>query len=92
SQGQRGEQVNEFRAMVKEFHRNGIEVILDVVYNHTAEGNHMGPTLSFKGIDKQAYYRLVDNDPLHYFDTTGTGNSLLMRSPHALQVITDSLR
>ncbi|MCI6532017.1 MAG: alpha-amylase family glycosyl hydrolase, partial [Bifidobacterium animalis] len=92
SQGQRGEQVNEFRAMVKEFHRNGIEVILDVVYNHTAEGNHMGPTLSFKGIDNQAYYRLVDNDPLHYFDTTGTGNSLLMRSPHALQVITDSLR
>ena len=79
SQGQRGEQVNEFRAMVKEFHRNGIEVILDVVYNHTAEGNHMGPTLSFKGIDNQAYYRLVDNDPLHYFDTTGTGNSLASR-------------
>ena len=62
SQGQRGEQVNEFRAMVKEFHAAGIEVILDVVYNHTAEGNHMGPTLSFKGIDNQAYYRLVDND------------------------------
>ena len=92
SQGQRGEQVNEFRAMVKEFHAAGIEVILDVVYNHTAEGNHMGPTLSFKGIDNQAYYRLVDNDQMHYFDTTGTGNSLLMRSPRALQVITDSLR
>ena len=92
SQGQRGEQVNEFRAMVKEFHTAGIEVILDVVYNHTAEGNHMGPTLSFKGIDNQAYYRLVDNDQMHYFDTTGTGNSLLMRSPQTLQLITDSLR
>jgi len=92
SQGQRGEQVNEFRAMVKEFHAAGIEVILDVVYNHTAEGNHMGPTLGFKGIDNQAYYRLVDNDQMHYFDTTGTGNSLLMRSPQTLQLITDSLR
>ena len=92
SQGQRGEQVNEFRAMVKELHAAGIEVILDVVYNHTAEGNHMGPTLSFKGIDNQAYYRLVDNDQMHYFDTTGTGNSLLMRSPQTLQLITDSLR
>ncbi len=92
SQGQRGEQVNEFRAMVKEFHAAGIEVILDVVYNHTAEGNHMGPTLSFRGIDNQAYYRLVDNDQMHYFDTTGTGNSLLMRSPQTLQLITDSLR
>ncbi|WP_180326946.1 glycogen debranching protein GlgX [Bifidobacterium pseudolongum] len=92
SQGQRGEQVNEFRAMVKEFHAAGIEVILDVVYNHTAEGNHMGPTLSFKGIDNQAYYRLVDDDQMHYFDTTGTGNSLLMRSPQTLQLITDSLR
>lgn len=92
SQRQRGEQVNEFRAMVKEFHAAGIEVILDVVYNHTAEGNHMGPTLSFKGIDNQAYYRLVDNDQMHYFDTTGTGNSLLMRSPQTLQLITDSLR
>ena len=92
SQGQRGEQVNEFRAMVKEFHAAGIEVILDVVYNHTAEGNHMGPTMSFKGIDNQAYYRLVDDDQMHYFDTTGTGNSLLMRSPQTLQLITDSLR
>ena len=92
SVGERGQQVNEFKSMVKAYHRAGMEVILDVVYNHTAEGNHMGPTLSFKGIDNQAYYRLVDNDPYHYFDTTGTGNSLLMRSPHALQFITDSLR
>ena len=92
SQGQRGEQVNEFRAMAKGFHAAGIEVTRDVVYNHTAEGNHMGPTLSFKGIDNQAYYRLVDNDQMHYFDTTGTGNSLLMRSPQTLQLITDSLR
>ena len=92
SVGERGQQVNEFKSMVKAYHRAGMEVILDVVYNHTAEGTHMGPTLSFKGIDNQAYYRLVDNDPYHYFDTTGTGNSLLMRSPHALQLITDSLR
>ncbi len=92
SSGQRGEQVNEFRSMVKAYHRAGMEVILDVVYNHTAEGNNLGPTLSFKGIDNGAYYRLVDNDRRHYFDTTGTGNSLLMRSPHALQLITDSLR
>ena len=92
SSGQRGEQVNEFKSMVKAYHRAGMEVILDVVYNHTAEGNNFGPTLSFKGIDNGAYYRLVDNDRRHYFDTTGTGNSLLMRSPHALQLITDSLR
>ena len=92
SSGQRGEQVNEFKSMVKAYHKAGMEVILDVVYNHTAEGNDRGPTLSFKGIDNGAYYRLVDNDPRHYFDTTGTGNSLLMRSPHALQLITDSLR
>ncbi|MBW3095489.1 glycogen debranching protein GlgX [Bifidobacterium sp. 64T4] len=92
SVGERGQQVNEFKSMVKAYHHAGMEVILDVVYNHTAEGNHMGPTLSFKGIDNQAYYRLVDHDPYHYFDTTGTGNSLLMRSPHALQLITDSLR
>ena len=90
SSGQRGEQVNEFKSMVKAYHRAGMEVILDVVYNHTAEGNNLGPTLSFKGIDNGAYYRLVDRR--HYFDTTGTGNSLLMRSPHALQLITDSLR
>lgn len=92
SSGERGEQVNEFKSMVKAYHRAGMEVVLDVVYNHTAEGNDRGPTLSFKGIDNQAYYRLVDGDPQHYFDTTGTGNSLLMRSPRALQVITDSLR
>ena len=92
SSGERGEQVNEFKSMVKAYHRAGMEVILDVVYNHTAEGNHMGPTLSFKGIDNASYYRLVEGDQRHYFDTTGTGNSLLMRSPHALQLITDSLR
>lgn len=92
STGQQGEQVNEFKAMVKAYHSAGMEVILDVVYNHTAEGNHMGPTLSLRGIDNTAYYRLVDGDEAHYFDTTGTGNSLLMRSPHALQLITDSLR
>jgi isoamylase len=87
-----GQQVQEFKAMVKELHEAEIEVILDVVYNHTAEGNHLGPTLSFRGIDNANYYRLVDEDPAHYFDTTGTGNSLLMRSPHVLQLIMDSLR
>ena len=92
SSGERGEQVNEFKSMVKAYHRAGMEVILDVVYNHTAEGNHVGPTLSFKGIDNASYYRLVEGDQQHSFDTTGTGNSLLMRSPHALQLITDSLR
>lgn len=92
SGGQLGEQVNEFKSMVKTYHQAGIEIILDVVYNHTAEGNHMGPTLSFRGIDNRNYYRLVDGDQAHYFDTTGTGNSLLMRSPNALRLITDSLR
>ena len=92
SAGQRGEQVQEFKAMVKALHAADIEVILDVVYNHTAEGNHMGPTLSFRGLDNASYYRLVDNDKAHYFDTTGTGNSLLMRSPAVLQMIMDSLR
>ncbi|TRW47118.1 glycogen debranching protein GlgX [Georgenia yuyongxinii] len=90
--GTRGEQVTEFKTLVKAMHEAGIEVILDVVYNHTAEGNHMGPTLSFRGIDNTSYYRLVDDDRAHYFDTTGTGNSLLMRSPHTLQMIMDSLR
>ena len=90
--GQDGQQVQEFKSMVKAFHEAGIEVILDVVYNHTAEGNHMGPTLSFRGLDNVAYYRLVDGDQAHYFDTTGTGNSLLMRSPAVLQLIMDSLR
>lgn len=90
--GSTGQQVQEFKAMVKALHAADIEVILDVVYNHTAEGNHLGPTLSFRGIDNASYYRLVDEDPAHYFDTTGTGNSLLMRSPHVLQLIMDSLR
>ena len=92
SSGSRGQQVTEFKSMVKSLHAAGIEVILDVVYNHTAEGNELGPTLSFKGIDNASYYRLVDDDPAHYFDTTGTGNSLLMRHPHVLQLIMDSLR
>jgi glycogen operon protein len=90
--GTRGQQVPEFKTMVQSLHEAGIEVILDVVYNHTAEGNEMGPTLSFKGIDNAAYYRLVDSDRTHYYDTTGTGNSLLMRHPHVLQLIMDSLR
>jgi isoamylase len=88
----RGEQVQEFKTMVRTLHEAGIEVILDVVYNHTAEGNHLGPTLSFRGIDNAAYYRLVDDDRRYYMDTTGTGNSLLMRHPHVLQMIMDSLR
>ncbi|PPK95940.1 glycogen operon protein [Kineococcus xinjiangensis] len=92
STGQRGQQVQEFKSMVRALHEADIEVILDVVYNHTAEGNHMGPTLCFRGIDNANYYRLVDGDQAHYFDTTGTGNSLLMRSPHVLQLIMDSLR
>ncbi|MFF4547981.1 glycogen debranching protein GlgX [Streptomyces sp. NPDC001435] len=90
--GTRGQQVNEFKAMVKALHAAGLEVILDVVYNHTAEGNQYGPTLSFRGIDNASYYRLVDGDWAHYYDTTGTGNSLLMRHPYVLQLIMDSLR
>jgi isoamylase len=90
--GGRGEQVQEFKLMVRSLHEAGIEVILDVVYNHTAEGNHLGPTLGFRGIDNQAYYRLVDGDPRYYMDTTGTGNSLNVQHPHALQMIMDSLR
>jgi isoamylase len=90
--GGRGQQVQEFKSMVRTMHEAGIEVILDVVYNHTAEGNHLGPTLSFRGIDNAAYYRLVDDDRRYYMDTTGTGNSLLMRHPHVLQMIMDSLR
>ena len=92
STGQLGEQVNEFKAMVRTLHQAGIEVILDVVYNHTAEGNHLGPTLCFKGIDNRAYYRLVADEPEFYYDTTGTGNSLNVRHPHPLQLIMDSLR
>jgi len=90
--GTRGGQVAEFKAMVKALHAAGLEVILDVVYNHTAEGNERGPTLSFRGIDNASYYRLVDGDWSHYYDTTGTGNSLLMRHPYVLQLIMDSLR
>ena len=92
SSGQEGQQVQEFKWMVKALHAAGIEVILDVVYNHTAEGNHLGPILSFKGIDNAAYYRLVEDDRRYYNDTTGTGNSLNMRHPHVLQLIMDSLR
>ncbi|GAB2756783.1 glycogen debranching protein GlgX [Nocardioides salsibiostraticola] len=85
-------QVQEFKRMVRTLHEAGIEVILDVVYNHTAEGNHLGPTLSMKGIDNQSYYRLVEDDEQFYMDYTGTGNSLNVRSPHTLQLIMDSLR
>lgn len=92
SAGDGGGQVTEFKHMVKALHDAGLEVILDVVYNHTAEGNHLGPTLSFKGIDNAAYYRLVEDDRSHYFDTTGTGNSLNVRHPAALGLIMDSLR
>ncbi|CAB0850636.1 glycogen debranching enzyme GlgX [Corynebacterium diphtheriae] len=87
-----GGAVSEFKGMVRAFHEAGIEVILDVVYNHTAEGNHMGPTIAFRGIDNAAYYRLVDGDKAHYMDYTGTGNSLNVRDPHPLQMIMDSLR
>ena len=90
--GDLGSQVQEFKAMVKAMHQAGIEVILDVVYNHTAEGNHLGPTLSFRGIDNAAYYRLVDNDKQYYMDYTGTGNTLNVRHPHSLQLLMDSLR
>jgi glycogen operon protein len=92
SAGQRGQQVQEFKGMVKALHEAGIEVILDVVYNHTAEGNHLGPTLSFRGADNAAYYRLVEDQPEFYMDYTGTGNSLNVRHPHSLQLIMDSLR
>ncbi|GAA4151535.1 glycogen debranching protein GlgX [Actinomadura keratinilytica] len=92
SSGQAGEQVPEFKAMVRTLHEAGIEVILDVVYNHTAEGDHLGPTLSFRGIDNASYYRLRDDDRRYHLDYTGCGNSLNVRSPHALQLIMDSLR
>jgi glycogen operon protein len=90
--GDNGEQVREFKAMVKALHEAGLEVILDVVYNHTAEGNHLGPMLSFKGLDNSAYYRPVENDRRYYMDYTGTGNSFNMQHPQALQLVMDSLR
>jgi glycogen operon protein len=90
--GPPGQLVQEFKQMVKALHQAGIEVILDVVYNHTAEGNHLGPMLSLKGIDNAAYYRLMPDDRRYYMDYTGTGNSLNMRHPHVLQLIMDSLR
>ena len=90
--GRNGEQVREFKGMVKALHRAGIEVILDVVYNHTAEGNHLGPMLSFKGVDNAAYYRLVPEEPRYYMDFTGTGNSLNPVHPSVLRLIMDSLR
>jgi isoamylase len=92
SAGDGGGQVAEFKAMVKALHAAGLEVILDVVFNHTAEGNDLGPALSLKGIDNAAYYRLVEGDEAHYFDTTGTGNSLNVSHPAALGLIMDSLR
>ncbi|HYP51939.1 MAG TPA: glycogen debranching protein GlgX, partial [Pyrinomonadaceae bacterium] len=92
STGALGQQVTEFKSMVRTLHREGIEVILDVVYNHTGEGNHMGPTLCFRGIDNAAYYRLVSDTPRYYMDYTGCGNTLNMTHPRALQLLMDSLR
>jgi len=92
SAGVLGQQVQEFKNLVRTMHEAGIEVILDVVYNHTAEGNHLGPSLSLKGIDNPAYYRLMADEPKFYMDYTGTGNSLNMRHPNVLQLIMDSLR
>jgi isoamylase len=90
--GIRGQEVREFKGMVKALHGAGIEVILDVVYNHTSEGNHLGPMLSFRGVDNEAYYRLVPDDPRHYMDYTGTGNTLNAQHPSVLRMIMDSLR
>ena len=92
SSGVLGQQVAEFKTMVKTLHREGIEVILDVVYNHTGEGNHLGPTLCFRGIDNAAYYRLMPDNRRYYMDYTGTGNTLNMTHPRTLQLIMDSLR
>ncbi|HEY6724718.1 MAG TPA: glycogen debranching protein GlgX, partial [Polyangiaceae bacterium] len=92
SSGSRGEQVNEFKTMVKAFHRVGIEVILDVVYNHTGEGNHLGPTLCLRGADNASYYRLVEHDRRYYQDFTGCGNSINVLHPRSLQLVLDSLR
>ena len=90
--GMAGEQVREFKEMVKRLHAAGIEVILDVVYNHTGEGNHLGPTLCFRGADNAAYYRLVHDNRRYYMDYTGTGNTLNMQHPRVLQLLMDSLR
>ena len=90
--GKAGQEVREFKGMVKALHKAGIEVILDVVYNHTAEGNHLGPMLSFRGVDNRSYYRLVPDDPRHYMDYTGTGNTLNVTHPSVLRMIMDSLR
>ena len=92
SNSQPGDVVREFKTMVRNLHAAGIEVILDVVYNHTAEGNHLGPTLSFRGIDNASYYRLVPDDPRYYMDFTGCGNTFHMTNPRVLQLIMDSLR
>src|SRR3712207_2003873 len=92
STGRFGEQVEEFKTMVRTLHREGIEVILDVVYNHTGEGSQLGPTLCFRGIDNAAYYRLIPNNPRYYMDYTGCGNTLNMTHPRALQLMMDSLR
>ncbi|MEO6871012.1 MAG: glycogen debranching protein GlgX [Chthoniobacterales bacterium] len=92
SSGVTGEQVTEFKEMVKNLHKARLEVILDVVYNHTAEGNHLGPTLCFRGIDNEAYYRLTPEDPRFYMDFTGTGNTFNLLHPRTLQLVMDSLR
>ena len=92
SSGDAGQQVNEFKTMVKALHSAGIEVILDVVYNHTSEGNELGPTLNFRGLDNTTYYRLVPDQPRYYMNYTGTGNSLNARHPQVLKLIMDSLR
>jgi isoamylase len=92
ARGSRGEQVTEFREMVKALHKAGIEVLLDVVYNHTCEGNHLGPTLSLKGLDNPTYYRLVEESPRHYWDATGCGNSLDTTNPWTVKLVMDSLR
>jgi isoamylase len=92
STGTRGQQVSEFKAMVRNLHAAGIEVVLDVVYNHTAEGNHLGPTLSFRGLDNRAYYRMLEERPRFYLDYTGTGNTINARHPQVLALILDSLR
>src|SRR6202011_5496132 len=92
SSGRMGEQVTEFKTMVRSLHAGGLEVILDVVYNHTAEGNHLGPTLCFRGIDNVAFYRLLSEDPRFYLNFTGTGNTVDTLHPRTLQLVMDSLR